>query len=172
MRQDENWETLHSGCMGSGRERNTIWQCEGLMWQPQGEEQVMVSAVVATEKQKRRWLWWINGSKIHMQLQEKECACKKRRNQDSCSEWNFFCGDDTGVARRPKWNNQMPHFRFHDVERLRQGTAVTAWFATDCHHSTGCLHSGWMIVIIGGSLLMGQQKWIDCCAKCCVKSLQ
>ena len=112
-------------------------------------------------------------------VQKSTCNCKKknvlaRRDAIRTVAVNgiFFNGDDMGVARRPKWNNQMPHFRFCDVERLRQGTAVTAWFATDYYHSTGCLHSGWMIVIIGGSLLMGQQKWIDCCAKCCVKSLQ
>ena len=112
-------------------------------------------------------------------VQKSTCNCKKknvlaRRDAIRTVAVNgiFFYGNDIGVARRPKQNNQMPHFCFCDVERLRQGTAVTAWFATDCCHSKGCLHLGWMIVIIGGSLLMGQQKWIDCCAKCCVKSLQ
>ena len=46
------------------------------MWQPQGEEQVMGSAVVAREKQKRRWLWWIGGLKTHMQWQEKNVLAR------------------------------------------------------------------------------------------------
>ena len=104
------------------------------MWQPQGEEQVMVSAVVATEKRKRRWLWWIDGSKIHMQLQEKECACKKRRNQDSCSEWIFLDGDNMSIVERPKKGDQMSQFCFDDMGRLRQGMVAMVWFPADhCH---------------------------------------
>ena len=103
-------------------------------------------------------------------VQKSTCNCKKknvlaRRDAIRTVAVNgfFLDGDNMSVARRSKKNNQMPQFCFDDVERLRQQMVVTAWFAADHHQQQGLQQR---IVIIGGlSLLMGQQMWIDCCAK-------
>ena len=77
---------MHSGRRGGVCERNTIWRCVGLKWQPEAVVWVMENEVVATAQAKREKQLWTAGLRIHMQLPKKECVCKKRHDRGNYSE--------------------------------------------------------------------------------------
>ena len=58
-------------------ERNTVWRCVGLKWQPEAVVWVMENEVVATAQAKREKQLWTAGLRIHMQFLKKNVLARR-----------------------------------------------------------------------------------------------